>query len=355
MKKSIVALAVLGSFASVASAQSSVTLFGVIDVAARYTKANGQTLKSLATDGNTNSRLGVRGEEDLGGGLKAGFWVEGMLSADAGTTDGSRFWGRRSTISLNGEFGEVRLGRNKTAAQLQIEAFDPTSTTGLGKANQLYSTLTTDGATKNAAGLSTQPKAEIGRYDNLVSYSLPGNLGGFYGVVEAAAGEGASNGKMFGGRAGYLAGPLHVSAAYLEAGVGTKFKLTTFGGSYDLGTFKPSLTVSTTKFGAAKQNIITAAVTAPLGAGSVWASWTKADANDAAEALVDASKKNLGVGDATHLSAGYIYNLSKRTALYTTVSKIENKGSGTFGVLNTPKVAAGGGSGGFDVGMRHSF
>ncbi|MCZ8075622.1 MAG: porin, partial [Paucibacter sp.] len=97
MKKSIVALAVLGSFATVASAQSSVTLFGVIDVAARYTKANGQTLKSLATDGNTSSRLGVRGEEDLGGGLKAGFWLEGSVAADAGTSDKDRFWGRRAT------------------------------------------------------------------------------------------------------------------------------------------------------------------------------------------------------------------------------------------------------------------
>jgi len=61
------------------------------------------------------------------------------------------------------------------------------------------------------------------------------------------------------------------------------------------------------------------------------------------------------VFDATHLSAGYNHNLSKRTALYTSVSKIENKGKGTFGVLNTPKVGAGGGSGGFDVGVRHSF
>jgi len=335
MKKSIVALAVLGSFASVAAAQSSVTLFGVIDVAARYTKAGGQTLKSLATDGNTSSRLGVRGEEALGGGLKAGFWLEGAVNADAGTVDTTRFWGRRATVSLSGEFGEVRLGRNKSVAQLHIEAFDPTSTTGLGKANQLYSTL--------GSGVS------VARFDNQVSYSLPGNLGGFYGAADVAAGEGTNVNKAFSGRAGYAAGPLHVSAAFLQAGVGTKYKLTSFGGSYDLGSFKPSLTWSTNKFGAAKQTIITAAVTVPLGAGAVWASWTKADANVAAET------QKSPVFDATHLSAGYNHNLSKRTALYTSVSKIENKGKGTFGVLNTPKVGAGGGSGGFDVGVRHSF
>jgi len=65
MKKSLVALAVLGSFAGVAAAQSSVTLFGVVDAAARYTSANGQDLYSLASGGNTTSRLGVRGVEDL--------------------------------------------------------------------------------------------------------------------------------------------------------------------------------------------------------------------------------------------------------------------------------------------------
>jgi len=335
MKKSIVALAVLGSFATVAAAQSSVTLFGVVDLAARYTKANGQTLKSLATDGNASSRLGVRGVEDLGGGLKAGFWLEGALAADAGTADNAKFWGRRATVSLTGEFGEVRLGRNKSVAQLHIEAFDPTSTTGLGKANQLYSTL--------GSGVS------VARFDNMVSYSLPGNLGGFYGAADVAAGEGNGAGKAFSGRGGYAAGPLNVSVAMLQAGVGTKYKLTSFGASYDLGMVKPSFTWSTGKFGAAKQNVFTAAVQAPLGAGSVWASWTKADANSVAETMKSP------VFDATHLSAGYVHNLSKRTALYTTVSKIENKGKGTFGVLNTPKVAAGGGSGGFDVGVRHNF
>ena len=335
MKKSIVALAVLGSFASVAAAQSSVTLFGVIDVAARYTKAGGQTLKSLATDGNASSRLGVRGTEDLGGGLKVGFWLEGAVAADAGTADTAKFWGRRATVNLTGEFGEVRLGRNKSVAQLHIEAFDPTSTTGLGKANALYSNL--------GSGVS------IARFDNQVSYSLPGNLGGFYGAADVSAGEGNNNGKSFSGRAGYAAGPLNVSAAMLQAGVGTKFKLTSFGASYDLGMAKPSLTWSTNKFGGAKQTVFTAAVTVPLGAGLAWASGTKADANDVAE------KQKSAVYDATHLSAGYIYNLSKRTALYSTVSKIENKGKGTFGVLNTPKVGAGGGSGGFDVGLRHNF
>jgi len=346
MKKSIVALAVLGSFATVAAAQSSVTLFGVVDVATRYTKANGQTLKSLATDGNTSSRLGVRGVEDLGGGLKAGFWLEGRVNADAGTADSTRFWGRRATVSLSGEFGEVRLGRNKTSAQLAIEDFDPTSTTGLGSVAQVYSTLTSDVKDKDGKVLS--PKAEIGRYDNLVSYSLPGKLGGVYGSVDVAAGEGGNFAKMFGGRVGFSEGPLNVSGAFLQAGTGTKYKLTTLGASYNFGVAKPSLTYSTNKLGANKQTVLTAAVSAPLGSGSVWGSYTKADANGAAE-------KAGVVYDATLIAAGYVHNLSKRTALYTSVSKIENKGKGKFAIANSPAVAAGGGSGGFDVGVKHSF
>ena len=124
MKKSLVALAVLAGFAGAAAAQSSVTLFGVIDVAARYTKANGQDTKQLTNDGSSSSRFGVRGVEDLGGGLKAGFWLEGALAADTGTADATRFWGRRASVSLMGDFGEVRLGRGKTSTRLVVDDFD---------------------------------------------------------------------------------------------------------------------------------------------------------------------------------------------------------------------------------------
>ncbi|MCV2365447.1 porin [Paucibacter sp. DJ1R-11] len=333
MKKSIVALAVLGSFASVAAAQSSVTLFGVADAAARYNKAAGKTVKSLISGGNTTSRLGVRGTEDLGGGLKVSFWLEGQVDYDQGTA-AAAFWGRRSTISLTGEFGEVRVGRFKSAARLHIEDFDPASTTGLGDITKVYSAL--------GSGV------DLSRFSNQVTYILPSNLGGFYGVGEVAAGEGVDSGKQFGGRAGYKAGPLHVSVALSNAGATKKYKVTSVGGSYDLSVAKLNALYTTNKFGTAEQKILTLAATAPVGAGLVWGSWTKSDANTAAEAIS-------GVGDATLLAGGYIYNLSKRTALYTTVSKIENKGKARFSLANSPAVANGGGSGGFDVGIRHSF
>ena len=122
MKKSLLALAVLGTFAGVASAQSSVTLFGIVDVGLRNVK-NGSNadLWTQSTDGLNSSRLGFRGVEDLGGGMSAGFWLEAGLAADSGAMGGSNglaaptsgaanIFNRRSTVSLMGNWGEIRLG-----------------------------------------------------------------------------------------------------------------------------------------------------------------------------------------------------------------------------------------------------
>src|SRR5215203_4107874 len=88
MKKSLLALAVLGTLTGVASAQSSVTLFGIVDTNGRWVDNDGPggSRLSLATDGINSSRLGFRGIEDLGGGLRAGFWLEAGIAGDIGGT-----------------------------------------------------------------------------------------------------------------------------------------------------------------------------------------------------------------------------------------------------------------------------
>ncbi|MCY4745598.1 porin [Pelomonas sp. UHG3] len=337
MKKALIALAVLGLTGGAAVAQSSVTMFGVLDMSLRYTKANGQTLKQLANDGLNSSRLGVRGVEDLGGGLKAGFWLEGRINGDNGSVDTSRFWGRRTSVSLMGDFGEVRLGRGKTSTRLHIDDFDPYSTTGLGDVEKVYSVLGSASDTLN-------------RSDNMVQYFLPSNLGGVYGSVDVAAGEGTAGKKMYGGRLGYKQGPINVAAALQETtGTGNvKFKQMSIGGSYDFGIAKPSLNYSQNEFGAREQKLLTFGLTVPLGQGQILASYTDAKANGAAESLS-------GVGDAKLMAASYVYNLSKRTALYTTVAQIKNSGLGRFALANSPVVTNGAKSSGFDVGVRHSF
>lgn len=344
MKKALIALAVLGLTGGAAVAQSSVTLFGILDANARYVKYNGKSVKLLGTDGLNSSRLGVRGVEDLGNGLKAGFWLESAINPDTGTVDSSRFWGRRSTVSLMGEFGEVRLGRAKTSARLHIDDFDPTSTTGLGNVAAVYSTLGSQADTLN-------------RSDNMVSYFLPTNLGGIYGSVDIAAGEGAVGRKMQSARIGYKQGPINVAAALASTtgAANGKYKLTSIGGAYDLGIVRPSVNYSQTKFMNREQKIWTFAVTAPLGTqGQLWASYTDSKANTGAETAATGYTR---IGDATLIAAGYIHNLSKRTALYTTVARLENKGAGTFQLnsFTLSGMAAGGSQGGVDVGVRHSF
>ena len=106
MKRSLLALAALTAFAGAASAQSSVTVFGIVDLAARNQNNGNGSINSLSSAGINTSRLGFRGIEDLGGGLRAGFWLEGQLDPDTGNA-GGQTWQRRSTVSLIGGFGEV--------------------------------------------------------------------------------------------------------------------------------------------------------------------------------------------------------------------------------------------------------
>src|SRR5689334_23758725 len=134
MKKSLLALAVLGAFAGAASAQSSVTLFGIVDVNVGQVKNETPTTSTkitrMSTDGINSSRLGFRGVEDLGGGMKAGFWLEAGLAPDTGAQGGSNgistvTFNRRSTVSLMGNFGEVRLGRDYDPSFWNLTVFDP--------------------------------------------------------------------------------------------------------------------------------------------------------------------------------------------------------------------------------------
>src|SRR5574343_1582435 len=108
MKKALIALAVLGLTGGAAVAQSSVTLFGVIDADVKYVKTGSLTVKKLDSGGLNTGRFGVRGTEDLGGGLKAGFWLESQIDTNTGVAgDHSAFWGRRATVIRSGDFGEV--------------------------------------------------------------------------------------------------------------------------------------------------------------------------------------------------------------------------------------------------------
>lgn len=341
MKRTIPSM-ILGLLAASAGAQaqSTVTVFGALDLNLRLVDNEGLgSRKSLSQDGVTSSRLGFRGEEDLGDGLKAGFWIEGALQPDVGNAAGQS-WQRRSTVQLRSNLGELRLGRDYTPTFYGFAHFDPFGTVGLGSSFNVINTLGSSVAT-------------LVRSSNSIGYYTPPTLGGFYAQAMVAAGEGAvPSNKFIGLRSGFQNSTLHVAASHstTEANAaGDEFKFSTVGASYKLGTISLMGYVLRERFLARSQTNWSVGLTAPVGAGVVKAAYIKAN------------QKGGGTDgdDADLLGLGYVHNLSKRTALYAEAARVSNKGASAFALPGGPAVTAatfgGRNSSGFSVGMLHTF
>ncbi len=345
MKKNLFAVAAMLAFAGTAMAQSSVTVFGVVDLAARQIKG-ADSVSLLQNEGRAQSRIGFRGTEDLGDGMKASFWIESGINADDGTTAGSAFWQRRATVSLSGGFGELRMGRHKFADRIVVDDFDPSGTgnSGMLDVTRIYSGL------GSAVGAGY-----INRANNQVGYHLPA-FGNMYGTFDVSAGEGVNADKGYSGRLGYKDKQLHVAGGYGQHGATNKFKTMALGAAYDFGDFSLTGLYVQNKFANRKQVVFTLGGAVKIGAGRVFATAAQANANNAAEAVGTGNPR----GDAKYFALGYDYSLSKRTTLYTTVANIKNNGAATFSVNGTratggERPVAGGSSRGFEVGVRHTF
>ena len=362
MKKSLLALAVLGAYAGVASAQSSVTIFGVVDLSVNQIKNGNETTTSLASNQLNSNRLGFRGFEDLGGGLGAGFWLEaGMNNAvgDAGGGSGnaaaspnlspsSQLFNRRSTVSLISQAGgEIRLGRDYTPSFWNLAYFDVYGANGLGNDTNLISLANPVGP---AAGTGV-------RANNTIGYHLPGNLGGFYGQAMYALGQGNDNNKYWGFRAGFATGPFDIAYGYGDPNTasttGDHFKVWNLGVSWNFGFMKLFGLLNEDKFGPFKEQYWGIGVSVPIGQGEFKAGYGDVDDKGTAFGV------NLNNRDATLWSLQYIYNLSKRTALYGGYASLDNKSASARSILLPAGVAApgllGGKSSGFNIGVRHSF
>jgi len=369
MKKSLIALAALAT-AGFASAQSSVELFGIVDAGfARVTGSNGHVQGLSTGGGGAASRIGFRGTEDLGGGLKAGFWLEAGLNNDSGaggttnttniagaaTPTGALTFNRRSTVSLITNVGEVRLGRDLTPAYLNEIAFDPFGNNGVGTG--VYYQVNAVGDTRLRAS-------------NQISYILPSTLGGLYGQLSFAPSEQASNtgvakkdGRDIGVRLGYAAGPVDLAAAYNKVersagGLSNDAKHITFGASYNLGVAKVLAQYSLQKVESVADREVKGflvGATAPLGSGLLKATYSQV--KDESTAALDPKSKKFAIG--------YDYNLSKRTKAYATYARIKNSDgasltTGSGAGLNSLAIPAGlnaadRSSNGYEVGVRHSF
>lgn len=338
MKKTLIALAAVAA-SSAALAQSSVTLFGIVDLNVRNVnqKLNGvkdqaTSFTSMSQDGTASSRLGVRGVEDLGGGMSASFWLEGALQPDTGTAGGLTFQ-RRSTVSLSGGFGEVRLGRDYTPTFWNHTVYDPFGTNGVGSSVNLYATA----ATANVF-MST-----VVRSDNLISYFTP-NMSGFqaqlsYGFKETNAASSPSD--YTGLRVTYAAGPLSVAFATASEGVPNAALDTSrsnIGASYDFGFIKPMFNYTTSKEDVSdvKLTNLMIGATAPVGPGLAKVSYTRAEADTP-----------IGDADGNQFAIGYEYGLSKRTALYGNLAILK----ADAGLLNAAELKRRS----FEIGLRHAF
>ena len=343
MKKSLLALAVLGAFAGVASAQSSVTLYGTVDLSAKYVKNDGSSRRySLSQDGINSSQLGFKGTEDLGGGLKAGFVLLSGINADTGTAN-AKFWNRRATVSLWGNFGEVRLGRDYTPSFWNNTIFDAFGTNGLGDSSHVQQLGT----------------VTFVRADNSIGYFLPSGIGGVYGQVMAAAGEGGATnpGRYVGGRVGFAAGPFDIAGAYAQqrfASGAPDQKTYNIGGSYDLGVVKLLGYFDRDTAAALKENRFSLSAVVPIGQSEIHVGYEASKLTGAAG----------GDRKIDQFAVGYVYNLSKRTALYATAARVNNKNgtansvSGGSSQTAAPVPSTPGGSAkstGAEFGLRHFF
>ena len=342
MKKSLIALAVLAA-SGAAMAQSSVTLYGVLDTGLTYSKGEESVYGMTHVGGNVNSRLGFRGVEDLGNGLKATFNLESGFSADDGTNymgqDGLAFT-RTSTVGLAGNFGEVRLGRMLTSSYLAVNRYDAFGDTGIGAS-----------LAWNIPQTGYAPRTE-----NAISYTSP-NFSGFKIGAEYGFGEKqkARDSRYFGMGATYDNGPLSLGLGYDRLNSNTMdgllaasdLKTVHLGGAYNFGVAKLLAFYKQSKVSnAPKFKTFGLGVSAPVGAaGEVRASYNNYKISD-------------DNGKADQLSLGYVHNLSKRTALYGTYAYIKNKDGLAF-QLNGAMAGAGLKDGekqhGLQLGVRHAF
>ena len=348
MKKSLIALAVLAA-SGAAMAQSSVTLFGVVDAGVGRVSSNGVSVTGVSRSGLATSRLGFRGEEDLGGGLKAGFWLEGGVLNDDG---GSGFnFQRRSTVGLSGAFGEVRLGRELTVGYVNSTAADVFGDNGVGAS--IGKNLFVSSAAGAVNAIDT-------RKSNMITYLTPANLGGFYGQLQYSFGEAASNASYdkandyLGARVGYRNGPLEAAVGFAQGrGASAAQDVDQFNvfASYDLGVAKAFIGFNQEKNNAPvelKYQSYLLGLTAPVGPGTVRVSYNDVDLKNSAD-------------DAQKFAIGYVYDLSKRTAIYGTYAHVKNKGAAAFSAapggvaFPTGFSPAGKNVNGYQFGIRHSF
>ncbi|MDP2417747.1 MAG: porin [Hydrogenophaga sp.] len=317
MKKTLIALAVL-AVSGAAFAQSSVTLYGVADIAVGELK-QADKFGALANSGMNNgtSRIGFRGTEDLGGGLKASFnFEQGVSLADGGTDRTAAgvnlpIYQRAAFMSISGDFGEVAAGRRLTPAFFAKAAYELTGTANYSALGKQF-------------GYSSAGVGAGARRDGLVTYTTP-NFGGVTATVGTVF-EGNNASKPMEFNVIYRGGPMVVAFQMDSASntaPGAK-RGSSIGGSYNFGVAKVAASYQDP---AGPKKGFTLGASAPVGPVTLTA--------DIARATNDAGKN-------TDLLLEVKYALSKRTFAYGAYQK-----DGQVGGVKAIN--------GYALGLRHNF
>ncbi len=315
MKKTLVALAVLGSFAGVASAATSVTLYGTVDAGYEgwsYGK-DFSSLNNTFVQGGTseaNSKIGVKGQEDLGNGLAATFQLEGDVNADVGSAD---LFNRESTVGLKGAFGHVRFGRALAAMDNGIGGFT------VGERVASFD---------NYSSAARHSNSMFYDYSNS-GFSVGGNVSTKGGALDVA--EGADASKVgYGLYAKYDANNLGLGAAYQRDGNGGKEW--GVGASYTFAPVTLGASYADHKNAAStKTRIVNAYVSGDV------------TANDTVYFQYNRNQEKTASNVKTTQNAyglGYMHALSKRTSVYAETARTKRAGENGWD---------------YSVAMRHKF
>jgi predicted porin len=345
--KTLVCRAAIGALALAAScaaqAQSQVTLYGIVDIFVQYGKGDG-TQTAIQSGGVSGSRFGLKGAEDLGGGLQAKFQLESGILADTGAQANTAFFNRQSWVGLSSaSWGTVSAGRQTIPQYDILDSFD-TFGTGVGSASSSGIVSTTS------------------RSNNSVKYTAP-TVAGFSGVALVGLGEttptdtnSGDNANVYALGGTYVAGPFSAGVAInvfkqpTNTNVDSRFLMLT--AAYDFGVAKVNGVVQTVRNLSGTDTVdrkeVMAGVSVPL---------TSADTVSAAYGRVSTS----GNSDlnASQWTLGATHVLSKRTSFYGVLSGIDNSALTSYTTTAAnglgPSTSAGKDVTSLQVGIRHAF
>lgn len=353
MRKHATALALAGLLSMPAFAQTEVTMYGAVDVGYnRTSNREGDRLNEIRSGNQYTSRLGIRGREDLGGGLGALFNLETGINADTGTVAPvATFWNRQAWVGLSHRsLGQVTLGRQlPTISDLFILW---SNTVHMGNTS-----ATLDGGASAAGATAARFNNMIGgtRVSNVIKFTSA-SFAGFKVSAMAAPGEGSeTTGTMYSAGLGYAIGPFDAALAYHQTacpesggcpGGKDKDGVGGIGAGYRFGQGGRVAAYMTRQQNArnvagADANMLSTLVVYPLNQWTLMAGYQQL--NDKSAANQDIKQINFTVK----------YALSKRTDLYTLYSrqKVDNGGkAGMYSELSSTDSQSQ-----LSVGVRHMF